>query len=60
MEQEVEQLLRAAEPLIQRALAEDLGSGAPGDATSQATLAPDAVLHGRIVAKAAGVIAGRR
>jgi quinolinate synthase len=58
MEQDIELLLRAAEPLIQRALAEDLGDGPPGDATSQATLAPDAVLHGRIVAKTAGVIAG--
>ncbi len=52
---EVSDLLRAAEPLIELAMAEDIGQG---DATSEATLAADAVLHGRIVAKAAGVIAG--
>jgi quinolinate synthase len=52
---EEERLLRAAEPLIQLAVAEDIG---PGDATSNATLDADAVLHGRIVAKASGVVAG--
>ncbi|MGD2205691.1 MAG: quinolinate synthase NadA [Anaerolineae bacterium] len=48
-------LLAAAAPLIELAVAEDIG---PGDATSGATLAAGAVLYGRIVAKAAGVIAG--
>ena len=48
-------LLAAAEPLIQLALEEDIG---PGDATSLATLAPDTLLDGQIVAKACGVIAG--
>jgi nicotinate-nucleotide pyrophosphorylase (carboxylating) len=42
--------------LVSLALAEDLG--ARGDVTGQATLAADAVIHGRITAKAAGVIAG--
>jgi quinolinate synthase len=51
----VEDLLQAAGPLIELAVAEDIG---PGDATSEATLAASAVLHGRIVAKAAGVVAG--
>lgn len=51
----LEKLLAAAAPLIELALAEDIG---PGDATSQATLQADTILHGRIVAKAPGVIAG--
>ncbi|MCK4470928.1 MAG: hypothetical protein KAW49_03995 [Anaerolineae bacterium] len=45
----------AAAPLIELAIAEDIG---PGDATSEATLAADAILHGCIIAKASGVIAG--
>ena len=49
------ELLAAALPLIELAIAEDIG---PGDATSLATLEPGAVLQGRIVAKATGVIAG--
>ncbi len=48
-------LLLAAKPLIDLALAEDIG---PGDATSLSTLGPDVLLHGRIVAKSRGVIAG--
>jgi quinolinate synthase len=48
-------LLGAAEPLIELAIAEDIG---PGDATSEATLAPHVILRGRIVAKERGVIAG--
>jgi quinolinate synthase len=48
-------LLRAAAPLIELAVAEDVG---PGDATSESTIAEDAVLTGRIVAKAHGVVAG--
>ena len=51
----LEKLLAAAAPLIELALAEDIG---PGDATSQSTLDAAAPLHGRIVAKAPGVIAG--
>lgn len=50
-----ELLLRAAQPLIELAIAEDVG---PGDATSEAILPADQVLCGRIIAKAAGVIAG--
>ena len=53
--QEVESLLRAALPLIDLAIAEDIG---PGDATSEAILAADVVLKGQIVAKSAGVVAG--
>ena len=54
-QEELESLLRAAELLIELAIAEDIG---PGDATSEATLAADAILHGCIIAKASGVIAG--
>jgi quinolinate synthase len=50
-----EALLRAAEPLIELAVAEDIG---PGDATSLATLPADGQAYGRLVAKAAGVVAG--
>ncbi len=50
-----EALMQAAEPLIDLAIAEDLG---PGDATSQATLPTDRTLHATIVAKEPGVIAG--
>ena len=53
--EELSALLRAAAPLIELAVAEDIG---PGDATSISTLPADSVLHGRIVAKASGVIAG--
>ncbi|MCL7452142.1 MAG: quinolinate synthase NadA [Anaerolineae bacterium] len=52
---ELDILLQAAEPLIELAIAEDIG---PGDATSQATLPADLLLRGRIVAKEAGVLAG--
>ncbi len=48
-------VLDAAAPLIELAIAEDIG---PGDATSEATLPADLVLQGRIVAKEAGVLAG--
>ncbi len=48
-------LLDAAAPLIELAVAEDIG---PGDATSTATLDPRVLLHGRITAKERGVIAG--
>ncbi|HEX3280931.1 MAG TPA: carboxylating nicotinate-nucleotide diphosphorylase [Pyrinomonadaceae bacterium] len=43
------------EDCIQRALAEDLG---PGDATTNAIISPSLKIHGEIVAKQAGVIAG--
>lgn len=55
VEIEQEALLRAAAPLIELAVAEDIG---PGDATSESTIAAGAVLTGRIVAKAPGVVAG--
>ena len=48
-------LLSAAGPLIELAIAEDIG---PGDATSQATLPAGLTLRGRIVVKEAGVLAG--
>ncbi|HOU15769.1 MAG TPA: quinolinate synthase NadA [Anaerolineae bacterium] len=48
-------LLDAAAPLIELAVAEDIG---PGDATSTSTLDPRVPLHGRITAKERGVIAG--
>jgi quinolinate synthase len=54
-EKERAALLAAAEPLIDLAIAEDIG---PGDATSMSILDPDHELHGRIVAKAHGVMAG--
>jgi quinolinate synthase len=54
-ESELDALLQAAEPLIELAIAEDIG---PGDATSEATLPADLVLQGHIVAKEAGVLAG--
>jgi len=53
--EELSALLRAAAPLIELAVAEDIG---PGDATSISTLPANALLHGRIVAKEPGVIAG--
>jgi nicotinate-nucleotide pyrophosphorylase (carboxylating) len=51
----VEDILTAVQPLIELAVAEDIG---PGDATSGAVLPADLILHGRIIAKSAGVIAG--
>ena len=47
--------LRLAAPLIDAALAEDVG---PGDATTEATVPPDVVADGTIRAKEAGVLAG--
>ncbi len=40
---------------IRRALDEDIG---PGDATSNSIIPPDASMHGQIIAKQSGVIAG--
>ncbi|MBN1657876.1 MAG: quinolinate synthase NadA [Anaerolineae bacterium] len=53
--QEIQELLEAARPLIELAVAEDIG---PGDATSESTLPAGMRLQGRIVAKEAGVVAG--
>jgi len=50
-----EDILRAAAPLIELALAEDIG---PGDATSEATLPAELTVEARILAKANGVVAG--
>ncbi|NLE44652.1 MAG: carboxylating nicotinate-nucleotide diphosphorylase [Chloroflexi bacterium] len=49
------EIVRAAQPLIELGIAEDIG---PGDATSLAVIPDDAILQGRIIAKGAGVIAG--
>jgi nicotinate-nucleotide pyrophosphorylase (carboxylating) len=51
----MENILVAAQPLIELAIGEDIG---PGDATSEAVLPAGLTLYGRIVAKGAGVIAG--
>jgi len=48
-------VVEAAKPLIELAVAEDIG---PGDATSEAVLPPELMLHGRIVAKEEGIVAG--
>lgn len=48
-------IIQAAQPLIDLAIAEDVG---PGDATSLAVLPADLTLHGRIIAKGAGIVAG--
>jgi nicotinate-nucleotide pyrophosphorylase (carboxylating) len=53
--EEVKDVLAAARPLIELAIAEDIG---PGDATSEAVLPAALALCGRIIAKRAGVIAG--
>jgi nicotinate-nucleotide pyrophosphorylase (carboxylating) len=50
-----EELLRAAEVLIEQALREDVG---PGDVTTQATIPSDARGKGTIVVKEHGVICG--
>ena len=55
MNEAVKDVLAAARPLIELAIAEDIG---PGDATSEAVLPTTLVLCGRIIAKRAGVIAG--
>jgi len=48
-------VLKAAEPLLELAVAEDIGSG---DATSESVLPADLLLYGRILAKDTGVVAG--
>ena len=52
---QIEELLKAAAPLIELAISEDIGIG---DATSQAVIPAERVFEGRILAKSAGVIAG--
>ena len=49
------EIMAAAAPLIELAIAEDIG---PGDATSLAVLAPDLMLCGQFVVKGVGVLAG--
>jgi len=51
----MDDVLTAANPLIELAIAEDIG---PGDATSEAVLPVGLELYARIVAKSAGVVAG--
>jgi nicotinate-nucleotide pyrophosphorylase (carboxylating) len=53
--EETTKLLEAANPLVEMAIAEDIG---PGDATSESVLPADLELHGRIFAKRGGIIAG--
>lgn len=43
------------EAAIRRALDEDIG---PGDATSNSIIPPEATMHGQIIAKEAGIVAG--
>jgi nicotinate-nucleotide pyrophosphorylase (carboxylating) len=50
-----DELIQAAKPLIELAIAEDIG---PGDATSEAVIASGQSLHGEIIAKETGIIAG--
>ena len=51
----MDDFMQAAQPLIELAIAEDIG---PGDATSEAVIAPDQSLQGAIVIKESGVVAG--
>ncbi len=51
----IEEILRAAQPLIELAFAEDI---AGGDATSNSVLPEGLLVEGRILAKEAGVVAG--
>jgi nicotinate-nucleotide pyrophosphorylase (carboxylating) len=55
MSAEIAKILEAANPLIELAIAEDIG---PGDATSKAVLPVDLRLQGRIIAKSPGIVAG--
>ena len=52
---QLDAMLEAAEPLIDLAIAEDIGTG---DVTSESIVAPTAVLTGRFVAKQRGIVAG--
>lgn len=51
----MDEIVAAAQPLIDLAIAEDIG---PGDVTSEAMLPAGMLLRGTILAKAAGVVAG--
>jgi nicotinate-nucleotide pyrophosphorylase (carboxylating) len=51
----MEDILNQAKPLIENALAEDIGDG---DVTTLCTLLPDATASGRFIVKQAGVVAG--
>lgn len=51
----VEALPTDVEDCVRRALAEDIGSG---DATSNSIIPPESMMHGRIIAKQDGVVAG--
>jgi nicotinate-nucleotide pyrophosphorylase (carboxylating) len=53
--EDIAKILKAAEPLIELAIAEDIGLG---DATSKAVLPVDLRLQGRIFTKSPGVVAG--
>ena len=55
MTQGIDAVLRAAGPIIELAIGEDIG---PGDATGEAVLPAGQRLHGLVMVKAAGVIAG--
>lgn len=52
---QLDEIMEAAAPLIELAVAEDIG---PGDATSEAIIPAGLILHGSMIAKAKGVIAG--
>jgi quinolinate synthase len=54
-QEELHSLLEAAAPLIDLAIAEDIG---PGDCTSSAVLPPGNILAAGLIVKAPGVIAG--
>jgi nicotinate-nucleotide pyrophosphorylase (carboxylating) len=51
----VSDILAQAEPIIRRALNEDIGVG---DVTTQCIVSPGATLNGQFIAKEAGVVAG--
>lgn len=51
----VEAFSTDVEDCVRRALAEDIGSG---DATSNSIIPPESMMHGRIIAKQDGVVAG--
>jgi nicotinate-nucleotide pyrophosphorylase (carboxylating) len=52
---QLDAMLEAAEPLIDLAIAEDIGTG---DMTSESVLDPATVLSGRFVARQRGIVAG--
>jgi nicotinate-nucleotide pyrophosphorylase (carboxylating) len=55
VQEKLETLLTAARPLIEQALAEDIGDG---DITTLCTVPAELKLRGRFIAKQAGVVAG--